>query len=584
MQASSLLAARLPVLTAQTCPLSHLSCILRFGLGAPKRMNSFALLAALLLVTFLGIAALAVVAFQRARAREKHHAHELAALAQIENALTANPDAAESIARALDIVLEFSHAAAAQVWTSNAAGATMQSFAHRGLFPESFVAPTAAPAQVIFSSTENAFPNLRDKGFVQVAQMPLAAYDHTRGVLEIAARHRGELEQLTPQWYETVARSIAATLANAQELTQIRARLADEKQLWQVGLEVTATEDYETLLRTIVDRARELVHSEASALCLWNQEKNWWVVQGTSGTAEAFEVAVAPFERGDGTRVDCPVVRFKYRQAHLDLPLRRNGEIVGCLCVANEAPRAYSPEERALLVGIADQAALAVERTRALETMGSRAATAERERLAREIHDTLAQILGFVNIKTGVAREYLAQGKTEQAQRELEQLGLLSQELYLDTRELILGLHGGAETEAGLVPALRDYVERFSKFSNLPVTFQADDMPIQFSPVVQVQLIRVVQEALSNVRKHAQAQHAWVTMQRAENDVILQVRDDGKGFDPAHPARGFGPRLGLQSMRERVNSIHGTLQVESTLGHGTTIQIRVPLIYRGAEE
>jgi len=98
-----------------------------------------------------------------------------------------------------------------------------------------------------------------------------------------------------------------------------------------------------------------------------------------------------------------------------------------------------------------------------------------------------------------------------------------------------------------------------------------------------VQLLRVVQEALSNVRKHARAKHAWVSLRRAQDQALLEIRDDGQGFDPAHPTRGFGPRFGLQSMRERVESIHGVFTVHSAPGQGTRIQVTVPIIYRGQD-
>lgn len=533
-----------------------------------------------------GLAALVVflvIALRRARGHTRQQAQENAASARIERAL-ANSDAPQAIANALDLLLEFSHAAAAQVWSRIDSSASLGCYLHRGLFPESFVVPPSETKPIVRLNSLEQFPLLRAKGFVELVQIQLRQNDHSLGLLEIAARHRGELETISDEWFESLARALAAKLEHANELSQLREQLANEKRLWEAGLEVTATEDYEQLLRTIVDRARELVHAEASALCLWNQEKNWWVVQGTSGTNEAFEVAVSQFERGDGARVECPVVRFKYRQAHLDLPLRRNGQIVGCLCVASQTPREYSVDERALLLGIANQAALAVERTRALETMGSRAAAAERERLAREIHDTLAQILGFVNIKTGVVHEWLAQGNLTQAQVELDQLGLLSQELYMDARELVLGLHGEADAGRGITHMIASYVERFSNFCNLPTTFDASDLNVTFSPTVELQLLRVVQEALSNVRKHARAKHAWISMTRAGDRVLWEIRDDGQGFDPAHPARGFGPRFGLQSMRERVESIHGTFAVHSAIGQGTRIQVTVPLIYRGQGE
>ncbi len=533
--------------------------------------------ASLALVLWLGYA------LRQARARTMARTRELDALTHIQARL-AHADSSQAIADALDLILEYSHAAAAQLWIQADSAAPFVPYIHRGLFPESFTQAPAVSETILHFSAPDALPNLRDKGFVELVQIPLLAQRAASGALEIAARHHDELRALSDEWYYAVGRALAAKLEYAQELEHARAQLADEKRLWEAGLEVTATEDYDQVLRTIVERARELIHAEASALCLWNQDKEIWVVQGTSGTSEAFAVETLQFERGDGAPVACPVVRFKYRQAHLDLPVRRNGHIVGCLCVASQTPREYSPEERALLMGIASQAALALERARALQTMGSRAATAERERLAREIHDTLAQILGFVNIKTGVVHEWLMQGDLAQAQTELEQLSRLSQELYQDTRELVLGLHGATDAEHDLADMIQAYLERFSQFCNLPTTFERGELDVTFSPAVEVQLLRVVQEALSNVRKHARAKHAWVSLQRVQDQAVLEIRDDGQGFDPAHPTRGFGPRFGLQSMRERVESIHGAFAVYSAPGQGTRIQATAPIIYRGSDK
>lgn len=521
-------------------------------------------------------------ALQQARARTAAQTRDIQALTHIQERLT-NADCSQAVADALDALLGYSHAAAAQVWFKSDSAASFTPYLHRGLFPESFTQVPAASEKISHFSALDALPNLSAKGFVELVQIPLLWQRQVVGMLEIAARHRGELRTLADEWCYAVGRALAAKLEAAQELEHVRAQLAAEKRLWEAGLEVTATEDYDQVLRTIVERARELIHAEASALCLWNQEKEIWVVQGTSGTPEAFAVETLQFERGDGGRVECPVVRFKFRQAHLDLPVRRNGHIVGCLCVASQTPREYSAEERALLMGIASQAALAVERARALQTMGSRAATAERERLAREIHDTLAQILGFVHIKTGVVQEWLTQGNLAQAQTELEQLSRLSQELYQDTRELVLGLHGETDATHDLADMIQTYLERFSQFCNLPTTFERGDLDVTFPPAVEVQLLRVVQEALSNVRKHARAKHAWVSLRRAQDQALLEIRDDGQGFDPAHPTRGFGPRFGLQSMRERVESIHGAFAVHSAPGQGTRIQVTVPIIYRGQD-
>jgi signal transduction histidine kinase len=259
-----------------------------------------------------------------------------------------------------------------------------------------------------------------------------------------------------------------------------------------------------------------------------------------------------------------------------------DGRVVGCLCIANQHARDFSAQEHELLAGIAAQAAHAIETARQIETAGTRATTAERGRLAREMHDTLAQMLGFVNIKTQAAREFLAQGQYDQAKTQLDQLSKLAQELYADTRELILGLHSETGPERGLVPALEEYTRQFDELSGIHTTFNANDLAeLTLAPATEVQLIRVVQEALSNVRKHAHANRASVHFERNGDSARVEIVDDGQGFDPSSPSRGQFPKFGLTSMRERVESLGGTFTLESAAARGTKVQIEFPLVYRG---
>jgi signal transduction histidine kinase len=106
---------------------------------------------------------------------------------------------------------------------------------------------------------------------------------------------------------------------------------------------------------------------------------------------------------------------------------------------------------------------------------------------------------------------------------------------------------------------------------------------LSLAPLVEVQLIRVVQEALSNVRKHARAARAGVRLERVGEFARLTIEDDGQGFDPTHVARGQWPRFGLQSMRERVESVGGSFTIESTPGQGTKVTVQIPIVYRGEE-
>ncbi|MBI3741558.1 MAG: GAF domain-containing sensor histidine kinase [Chloroflexi bacterium] len=361
------------------------------------------------------------------------------------------------------------------------------------------------------------------------------------------------------------------------------ARVQDYRALIQSGLDLASAQNYGAALRAVVDHARELVRGDASALCLGDEQNRAWVVQGASGATDAFQINVKPFVRA-GAPPQCPVVRFNYRAAHLDAPIVRDGRVIGCLCIANKNPRDFSAREHELLQGVAAQASRALERAREFEMEGARAARAERERLAREMHDTLAQLLSFVSFKTQSAREYLAQGKLADAQTQLDQLTFIAQQLYADTREVILGLKTEITPARGLVPALRVYAEWFSELSGIVTQIDAGDLEAtRFSIAVEAQLIRVVQEALSNVRKHARAQHACVTFARDGATARITIQDDGVGFHPAHIARGPLPRFGLNSMRERVESIGGKFSIQSEQDKGTRVEISLPLVYRAGE-
>lgn len=382
------------------------------------------------------------------------------------------------------------------------------------------------------------------------------------------------------------SRALQRARSRAIELgREIETRDLESKSLWQAGLDVADAEDYGQLLRAIVDRARDLIGGEASALCLWDEQKNWWVLQGTSGTSDAFEVSVNRIPgRDKQTPIECPVIRFKFRQAHLDVPVMHGDQVVGCLCVANQSPRDFSVRERELVAGLAAQAARAINQARRLENESNRAATHERELMAREMHDTVAQLLGFVGFKTQAVRELVAGGKISEAQTQLDQLAALAQELYADTREIILGLRTETSPGRSLVAALEDYVTRFSGFCNLPTTLDTSRFDsIRLTPTMEVQLIRVVQEALSNIRKHAQARHANIVLERADEFALVKIQDDGRGFDTAHIRHGVFPQFGLQSMRERVQTIGGTFAIDSAPDRGTTITIKIPLVQRGAQ-
>ncbi len=202
----------------------------------------------------------------------------------------------------------------------------------------------------------------------------------------------------------------------------------------------------------------------------------------------------------------------------------------------------------------------------------ARAILDERARLAREIHDGLAQTLAFLKIEVGRAEKFLAQGKPESAAGILNDTSRTLSDAYLDARQAIEGLRRIPDDR--LESWLRQVAEDFEALTGLCVDVDLSSLPA--IPLnVQVQMIRIVQEALTNVRKHAQAKQVKISAWEREGDAFIEVRDDGLGFAPANPIAAA--RFGLRGMRERAEIVGADLQVASQPGKGVTVRLRLPI-------
>lgn len=208
----------------------------------------------------------------------------------------------------------------------------------------------------------------------------------------------------------------------------------------------------------------------------------------------------------------------------------------------------------------------------------------ERERIAREMHDGIAQFLGDVITTTQAVQTLLGTGRAVQARGSIERLETMAHEVYADVREAILGLRSSALRSGGLLEAIREYVPRWAASSGLEVHVQIgpDVQSAYFSPAGEVQILRIIQEALSNVRKHACAALAEVQVSRRQDDILFEVRDNGRGFDCTQVTQDGRPRLGLQTMRERAETVQGTLSIHSVPGGGTGVMLLVPIRQRVA--
>ena len=204
------------------------------------------------------------------------------------------------------------------------------------------------------------------------------------------------------------------------------------------------------------------------------------------------------------------------------------------------------------------------------------AALLERDRIARELHDSLAQVLSVAHLRLRTLEGRPCIRGDERVRAEIDDLATLCREAHRDVREAIVGLKDAHHPERTLLDHLESFVDVFERTSGIPTTLTTDvEHDLGLSDAAQVQVVRVVQEALTNVRKHAAARRAGVRISARDGHTEFVVEDDGTGFDAHHPRPGDG--FGLTTMRERTESVGGTLRIDSAPGRGTRVVARVPV-------
>jgi len=203
------------------------------------------------------------------------------------------------------------------------------------------------------------------------------------------------------------------------------------------------------------------------------------------------------------------------------------------------------------------------------------AALQERQRLARELHDSVSQALYGISLGAHTAGEAL-ESDPEQAMASIEYVITLAEAGLAEMRALIFELRPESLETEGLVAALNKQVAVLRSRYKLTVNADLDDEP-DLSVEMKHALYRIAQEALHNVVKHARASTVVLRLTKCKNEIILEVRDNGKGFNPAS---SFPGHLGLRSMRERLTKIGGTITIESEPGQGTCIGVQVPVVVR----
>jgi two-component system nitrate/nitrite sensor histidine kinase NarX len=370
-----------------------------------------------------------------------------------------------------------------------------------------------------------------------------------------------------------VVNTIAMAISQPLELKEML-DIGLRKALELTGLEVGA-------VFLVDERAKELTlvaHCGVSQRIVQDLE-GLKFGEGLAGRAARSGEPIFVENLSEDSRLTSTVIKEGGFRFSATVPLKCKGRMLGIMNLTTKSRRPFTSQEVTLLTAIGQQIGVAIENARLYQQVRNLATLEEQSRLARELHDNLSQTLGYLNLKASITGDLLSSGQINQAQASLLELKQIARETYTDVREGIFNLRATASSlESGFLPALREYLAEYRAHYSVDARLVVDNEPLpEFPADVRIQLLRIIQEALTNVRKHARASKAWVRFEQDGGRVRISVEDDGQGFDPAQVMEEGQRYFGLQIMRERAESIGGDLELDSRAGQGTRVVIRMPL-------
>jgi signal transduction histidine kinase len=260
-------------------------------------------------------------------------------------------------------------------------------------------------------------------------------------------------------------------------------------------------------------------------------------------------------------------------KAILSVPLVVQGESYGGITLYYREPRRFSDEEISLATSISSQAALAIENARLREQAAQGAAFAERNRLARDLHDSVTQSLYSVTLYAEATARLLRGGDAAAAEEHLREMGTTAREALREMRLLIFELSPPALETGSLVDALQMRLDAVEARGGIAVSFRVEGEE-ELNPRVRKELYQIAQEALNNSLKHSRGQAVRLLLQFGAEETVLEIVDDGVGFKPEQAQKSGG--RGVRGMRERVDRIGGSLAVESVTTGGTRVRVTAP--------
>jgi signal transduction histidine kinase len=373
--------------------------------------------------------------------------------------------------------------------------------------------------------------------------------------------------------------------AHSQILGETKKRLVESESIKRTMAALLQHLTLDEVLEIVCTEAKNLTNATGSAVLL--RDGAWLQVTFSTGNPSpdlqrlTVEDSFAGYVIGqeqpilvnDPTNLVQAYHRNPDLHSLLAIPLHVETLSIGVIDVVNK-PGGFTNDDVRIMGLFADQAAIAIETARLHQQAEQLAVVRERQRLARDLHDSVTQTMYSLSLYADAAQKALQRKRVAKALENLDELRKMVREAMLDLRLLIFELHPPILQKEGLATALKTRLESVEARSGIHTEYHVHDerkLPLE----TETELYRIAQEALTNVVKHAKADHVHVSLQYYPDKFKMEVQDNGIGFDAGEADKGGG--LGLKGIQERVRRMNGTLTIESKSQTGTTLEVTVEI-------
>jgi len=444
---------------------------------------------------------------------------------------------------------------------------------------------SAYPDWVIFND---------DTNIISWMGVPVLIRDRVAAIISL---YKHEIDFYTQEHFKNVqlfANQVNLALENAWLYEEANKRITELSILNEIGEAIARIDNLPELFDGIYNKVSTIFKVNNFAVVTYHEETDefsilYWINDGIPQPYERRKVDFPPVAQVIATQRPLLIpdeVTFStllsamnshYNglplESWMGVPLLTSGKVVGVIAVLTREPgRSFTAEEFSLFNIIGSQVSASVEKERLRKEAENEAVIQERQRLARDLHDSISQLLYSQVLYADAAQKYLTTGRTTQSLDYMRQMTETARQALREMRLMIYELRPQALQEHGLEQAINNRLEQVERRTGINARFNClvpDGLPL----AVETELYYIIIEALNNALKHARAENIHINLYRENGEVALVVSDDGRGFDPGSGKAG----IGLKTMRERAEKLGGTLEIQSDVESGSSINIKFKL-------